>query len=147
MRSGEDELWKDAHFSPVPYELQCLFQCASADFTCSSREWWESWGGMGQEGSCEEEVLCSVGGMSALHSWEGGQGSLGKAGAVCGPRQRQDPPLEQRCRRVTDAVFSKCRAICGDTLWVWIWDKCSCFSAFCFAFKREAPLFSATKAS
>lgn len=90
-------------------------------------------------------VFCRWDVSSAL--WEGRQGSLGKAGAVCGPRQRQDPPLEQRCRRVTDAVFSKCRAICGDTLWVWIWDKCSCFSAFCFAFKREAPLFSATKAS
>lgn len=33
MRSGEDELWKDAGFSCGPYELQCLFECASAVFT------------------------------------------------------------------------------------------------------------------
>lgn len=33
MRSGEDELWKDARSSCGPYGLQCLFQCASADFT------------------------------------------------------------------------------------------------------------------
>lgn len=90
MRRGEDELWKDACFSSGPYELQCLFECASADFTCNSGEQWENWGDMGQEGimkgrCCILWVGCQAPGREGRDPW-GRQCCVWALGARAAPQ-------------------------------------------------------------
>lgn len=97
MRSGEDELWKDARFSCGPYELQCLFECASATFTALHA----APGNGGRTGERWDRraavkggvVLCCVSGISAPDSWEGGQISLGEGGCcVWAPGEARTAP-------------------------------------------------------
>lgn len=90
MRSGEDELWKDARFSCGPYELQCLFECASATFTALHA----APGNGGRTGERWDRraavkggvVLCcvvSVGFQLWTPGREGGQRSLGEERVLC----------------------------------------------------------------
>lgn len=104
----------------------------------------------GTGGQLWREVLCCVVSVGFQLRTPGREGRdlSEKANAVCRLREKRGQrPRAALHWKVTDTTFSKCRAIYGGRSWVWIWDKGSCFSVFCFAFKREVPLFSTIKGS
>lgn len=113
MRSGEDELWRDARFSS---ELQCSLECASADFTALQAA--SGNGGRAGEGGTGGQLRRGGGAFCEWDVspglWEGGRALWGRRVLCVGSKR---PRAALHCR-VADTVFRECRDTGGDTFWV-----------------------------